>query len=137
MAKVRATGATFDEGTETLEMGVRVTNVADSPISVKKYTMAMASFVNGGEHEQAAAGPRDFVGPLNVDPNVPIEPGETQELRLSISSTLFGIERLIPLSAPQQYIAGVFQFENAAGDQELVTVRSSLVPTRFTPQYLP
>ncbi len=137
MAEVRATGATFDEGTETLEMGVRVTNVDDSPISVKTYTMAMASFVNGGEQEQAAAGPRDFVGPLNVDPNVPIEPGETQELRLSISSALFGTERLIPLSAPQQYIAGVFQFENTAGDQELVTVRSSLVPTRFTPRYLP
>ena len=137
MAEVRATGATFDEGTETLEMDVRVTNVDDSPITVKKYTMAMASFVNGGEQEQAAAGPRDFVGTLNVAPNVPIEPGQTQELSLSISSALFGTERLIPLSAPQQYIAGVFQFENSDGEQELVTVRSGLIPTRFTPRYLP
>jgi methane/ammonia monooxygenase subunit B len=137
MAEVRATGATFDEGTETLEMNVRVKNLTDSPIRMKKYTMAMASFVNGGEQEQAAAGPRDFVGTLDVDPNVPIEAGEIQELRLSISSALFGIERLIPLSAPQQYIAGVFQFENPNGEQELVTVRSSVIPTRFTPQYLP
>ena len=137
MAEVRASGATFDEGTETLEMDVRVTNVADSPIRLKKYTMAMASFVNGGEQEQAAAGPRDFVGPLDVDPNVPIGPGESQDLKLSISSTIFGVERLIPLSAPQQYIAGVIQFENATGEQELVTVRSSVIPTRFTPQYLP
>ena len=137
MAEVRASGATFDEGTETLEMDVRVTNVADSPIRLKKYTMAMASFVNGGEQEQAAAGPRDFVDPLDVAPNVPIGPGESQNLKLSISSTIFGVERLIPLSAPQQYIAGVIQFENATGEQELVTVRSSVIPTRFTPQYLP
>ena len=68
---------------------------------------------------------------------MPIGPGESQNLKLSISSTIFGVERLIPLSAPQQYIAGVIQFENATGEQELVTVRSSVIPTRFTPQYLP
>ncbi len=137
MAEVQANGATFDGGTETLEMKVQVKNVADSPISIKKYTMAMATFVNGGEQEQAAAGPREFVGVLAVEPNDPIAPGETKDLTLTISNTLFGTERLIPLSAPQQFIAGVFHFENPQGEQELVTVRSGIIPTKFTPQFLP
>ena len=85
-------------------------NVADSPISIKKYTMAMANFVNGGEQEQLAAGPREFVGAFGVEPDAPIAPGETKDLTVTISNTLFGVERLIPLSAPQQFIAGVYHF---------------------------
>lgn len=137
LAEVRANGATFDEGPETLEMKIQVQNVSSSPITLKQYTMAMANFVNGGEQEQTQAGPREFVGALEVEPNGQIAAGETKDFTIRISSTLFGVERLIPLSAPQQFIAGVFHFENAQGERELVTVRSGLVPTKFTPRYLP
>jgi methane/ammonia monooxygenase subunit B len=137
MAEVQATGATFDEASETLEMKIQVQNVANSPISMKKYTMAMANFVNGGEQEQLAAGPREFVGAFEVSPDAPIAPGETKDLTVTISSPLFAVERLIPLSAPQQFIGGIYHFENAQGERELVTVRSGLVPTKFTPRYLP
>jgi methane/ammonia monooxygenase subunit B len=137
MAEVHANGATYDEATETLEMKVQVKNVLESPITVKQFIMAMTTFVNGGEQEQAKAGPRDFVGRLEVEPNSPIAPGETKDLTLRISSTLFSEERLIPLDDPQQFIAGILRFENAQGGQELVTMRTGVAPTQFRPQFLP
>jgi hypothetical protein len=97
----------------------------------------MATFVKGGEQEQAKAGPREFVGPLEVKPDGPIAPGEAKELTLTISSPIFSTERLIPLDDPQQFVAGLLRFENAQGGQQLVTVRSSVVPTQFRSQFLP
>jgi hypothetical protein len=50
---------------------------------------------------------------------------------------VFDEERLIPLHDPQQLIAGLVTFQDGAGRQEMVTVKSVLVPTEFQPQYLP
>lgn len=75
MAEVEPQGATYDDGTDTLIMKVSVKNSNDSPITVKQYIMAMTTFVNGGADEQAKAGPHDYVGQLEVEPNTPIAPG--------------------------------------------------------------
>jgi methane/ammonia monooxygenase subunit B len=137
MAEVHSGGATYDEGTDTLVMKVQVKNLLGSPVTVKQFIMAMATFVNGGEQEQAKAGPRDYVGRLEVEPKDPIAPGETKELTLTIASKLFSDERLIPLRDPQQFIAGLLRFENAQGGQQMVPLRTSIVPTQFRSQYLP
>ncbi len=137
MAEVHSNGATYDEGTDTLLMNVQVKNLLGSAITVKQFIMAMATFVNGGEQEQAKAGPRDFVGPLEVEPNGSIAPGETKDLTLKITSKIFSDERLIPLHDPQQFIAGLLRFENAQGSQQMVTLRTSVIPTQFRSQYLP
>lgn len=137
MAEVHANGATYDEATDTLTMKLQVKNVADSAIDVNRFIIGMATFVNGGEQEQAKAGPRDFVGALDVEPKGTIAPGETKDLTLTISSKIFSTERLIPTNDPQQFIGGVLQFGNAQGAQQLVTVRSGVVPTQFRSQFLP
>lgn len=137
MAEVHAGGATYDEATDTLVMKVQVKNVVDSAIDVNRFIIGMATFVKGGEQEQAKAGPRDFVGLLEVEPRGPIAPGETKDLTLTITSKIFSTARLIPLNDPQQFVAGVLRFENAQGAQQLVTVRSGVVPTQFRSQYLP
>jgi methane/ammonia monooxygenase subunit B len=99
--------------------------------------MAMTTFVNGGKDEMATAGPSDYVGQLAVDPNAAIAPGETRKLTLKMSNEVFLEERLIPLHDPQQLIAGLLRFQNAEGKEDLVTLKSVLVPTEFRPQYLP
>lgn len=137
MAEVHAGGATYDEATDTLVMKVQVKNVVDSAIDVNRFIIGMATFVKGGEQEQAKAGPRDFVGLLEVEPKGPIAPGETKDLTLTITSKIFSTARLIPLNDPQQFVAGVLRFENAQGAQQLVTVRSGVVPTQFRSQLLP
>jgi len=104
---------------------------------VKQYIMAMATFVNGSSDEQANAGPHDYVGQLEVEPNNPIPPGQTKELTFKMTSPVLAEERLIPLRDPQQFIAGLLRFQNAKGSQQMVVMRSSVIPTQFRAQYLP
>ena len=137
MAEVRTNGATYDDATDTLVMKVQVKNVADSAISVNRMIVGPATFVKGGEQEQAKAGPREFVGALQVQPSESIAPGDTKELTLTVESKIFSTVRLIPIRDPQQFAAAVIQFQNAQGGQQLVTVRSNVVPTQFRGQFLP
>lgn len=137
LAEVRTDGATYDEASETLEMKVHVANVGAADIRLKQLTMAMTTFVNGSAAEQAKAGPRDFVGRLEVTPDAPIPAGESSDVTLTVSSSLFAEERLIPTDSPQQFIAAVLRFEDTQAAHELVTVRSSVVPTQFRSTYLP
>ncbi len=137
MAEVHTNGATFDEASDTLEMKIQVTNELDSEIQLKQLIVAMATFVNGGVQEQAKAGPSDFVGALQVSPDGTVAPGESKDLTLTVTSTLFSQERLVPMNDPQQFLGGVLRFENAQGEHELVTVRSGVIPTQFRSTYLP
>jgi len=137
MAEVHPNGATWDDATDTLIMNLQVSNVGANPVSIRQYIMAMATFVNGGAEELAKAGPRDFVGQLEVEPGAPITAGETKDVTLKISSTILSDERLVPTRDPQQFIAGLLRFENSQGNQQLLVVRSAVVPTQFRSQYLP
>lgn len=137
IAEVHASGATYDDATDTLIIKAQVKNLLTRDITVKQFIVGMATFVNGGEQEQAKAGPRDFVGQLAVEPTGPIAAGETKDLTLTISSRIFSDERLVPIRAPQQFIAGIVRLEDAQGNQELVTIRTGVVPTQFRARYLP
>jgi hypothetical protein len=136
-ATITSKGATFDAKTDTLVINVSATNVARTPITLKQYVMAMTTFVNGGGDEQRKAGPQDFVGQLQVEPSGPIAPGETRNLKLTMTSEVLTEERLIPLHDPQQLIAGLLRFKDGSGTESFVTVKSVLVPTEFEKQYLP
>jgi len=82
----------------------------------------MATFVNT-DTAGSVIGPPDFVQKaLTVDPNTPIAPGETRALKLSMVSTLFHVERLIPFNDPQNQIAGLVTVQNTAGHLENITV---------------
>jgi len=137
MAETRTNGATYDDATDTLTMKIQVKNVAASALTLNRVVIGMATFVPGGEAEQAKAGPRDFVGPLKVEPSNPIAPGETKDLTVTITSNIFSTARLIPMKDPQQFVAALLRFENTQGGQQLVTVRSGVVPTMFRGQFLP
>ena len=137
LVAVRPKGSTFDEKTDTLLIDFQVKNNSPSPISLNEYIMAMTTFVNGGKEEIAAAGPSEFMGHLAVEPDGPIAPGQTKDLTLKMSNEIFLSERLIPLHDPQQAIAGLLRFKDEQGKEELVTLKSVLVPTEFKPQYLP
>jgi methane/ammonia monooxygenase subunit B len=134
---VHPKGSTFDEKTDTLLINFEVKNNSASPITLKQYIMAMTTFVDGPKEEIALAGPSEFVGQLNVEPDGPIQPGESRAITLKMSNEVFLQERLIPLHDPQQLIAGLLRFQSADGKEDLVTLKSVLVPTEFKPQYLP
>jgi hypothetical protein len=137
MAEVHTSGSTYDDTTDTLTMKMQVKNVADSAITLNRVVIGLATFVPGGKAEEAKAGPADFVGALKVEPAEPVGPGETKDVVVTISSAIFSTARLIPLNDPQQFVAALLRFENAQSGQQLVTVRSSVVPTFFRGQFLP
>jgi len=137
MAKLHSSGASFDQNTDTLLINAEVKNLSPNPITLKRYVIAMASFVNGGQAELTAAGPADYVNPLKVEPDGPIAPGETRKVTLSMSGPIFEQERLIPLHDPQQLIAGLVGFTDSQGNTDMVNLKSVLIPTEFRPQYLP
>lgn len=137
MAVVRSTGASYDDRTDTLVIHAEVKNLTRSPITLNSYVMAMASFVNGDKEAQAKAGPADYVSGLTVEPNGPIPPGATRPVTLTMSGEIFDQERLIPLHDPQQLIAGLLRFSDGQGREDIVNLKSVLVPTEFRPQYLP
>jgi len=136
-AQVMSSDSSYDETTDTLTIDLAIKDNGSAPLSVKQYIMAMATFVNGGPDEQAKAGPAHYVGQMKVEPDAPIEPGQTAKVQLKISSPLFDEERLIPLHDPQERIAGLLRFADPQGHEDLVTMRTDLVPTEFRPQYLP
>ena len=137
LAEVKTQGATYDDATDTLVLKLQVKNTADSAIDLNRVLIGLASFVPGSEEEQAKAGPREFVGPLTVEPAGGIAAGETKDVTVTISSKIFSTARLIPLNDPQQFVASVLQFQNEQGAQQLVTVRSGVVPTQFRGSFLP
>lgn len=137
LAEVHPLGAVFDDKTDTLTINAEVKNLGTNPLNLNSYVMGMASFVNGTKDDMAKAGPADFVNELKVSPDGPIAPGETRKVTLTMTSEIFDQERLVPLHDPQQLIAGVFRFSDSQGRQDIVTVKSTLVPTEFRAQYLP
>ena len=137
LADVKSKGATYDEKTDTLIINLDVKNLTDSPITLKQYSMAMTSWVNGSQEELVSAGPSDYVGQLKVDPAEPIPAGETRTVSLRMTGEVFDEERLIPLHDPQQLIAGLLRVRDGQDRDQMLTVKSVLVPTEFQPQYLP
>ena len=137
LADVRPLGAIFDDHTDTLTINAEIKNTGTNPLNLNSYVMAMVAFVNGDKDAIAKAGPADYVSSLSVAPDGPIAPGETRKVTLTMKAEVFLQERLIPLHDPQQLIAGLFRFTDSAGREDLVTVKSVLVPTEFRPQYLP
>jgi methane/ammonia monooxygenase subunit B len=136
-AQVISADSIYDDQTDTLVIKLAVRNMGTTPISLKQYIMAMTTFVNGEKDAQDKAGPAHYVGRMQVEPDTPIEPGQTANVQLKISSPLFDEERLIPLHDPQERIAGLLRFTDARGHEDFVTLQSDLVPTEFRPQYLP
>ncbi|MGH7949006.1 MAG: methane monooxygenase/ammonia monooxygenase subunit B [Candidatus Binataceae bacterium] len=138
LAEIRSAGtATYDPTSRTLVMKMSVKNVSANSISIKQYIMAMATFVSGGPEAQKDAGPPHYVGQVEVEPDIPIAPGVTQTVTLTIASELFAEERLIPEHDPQQVIAGLVRVATDHGQQELVTVKSTVMPTEYRAKYLP
>jgi len=136
-AQVMKANSTYDDRTDTLLINLKIKNNGTTPLTLRQYIMAMATFVNGDKDQQDKAGPAHYVGQMQLDPDVPIEPGDIGKVQLKISSPLFDEERLIPLHDPQERIAGLLRFTDPQGHEDLVTLRTDLVPTEFRPQYLP
>ncbi len=133
LAQATPIRSTYDEGTNTLLINAEVKNVSSTPLTLTRYITGMATFVSGDGAARAKAGPIDFVGHVDVEPSMPLAPGETRQVRLRMSNPIFQKERLVPIHAPQQFVAGLLRFENGEGQHQLVLLRSNIIPIEFGP----
>jgi methane/ammonia monooxygenase subunit B len=124
-AQAQAIKATYDPSQESLVLSVRVTNVGESPVTLDRFTTSMLTFATH------TAGESKEVPRLVVEPEETIAPQETRTLKLTMRDHEWAEQRLIPIGESHMVVAGVLTFKDTEGQQNRVTVETSLHPTKF------
>jgi len=116
----------------TVQCRLRVTNLSAEPIRLGEFTTANLRFLNSAVARAERDYPVDLLAPagLVVRPDQPILPGETKDLYLEATSTVWETDRLTALmSDPTNRIGGLFMFYAPGGQRSLVEFSSAIVPT--------
>jgi methane/ammonia monooxygenase subunit B len=80
----------------TVEFWVKVTNNGLKPVQLGEFTTAAVRFLNPSVSQPEADFPADLIAPagLVVEPNEPIQPGETKALHILASSQVWETDRI-------------------------------------------
>jgi methane/ammonia monooxygenase subunit B len=116
----------------TVEFWVNVTNKGPKPVRLGEFTTAAVRFLNSAVRQPEADFPVDLIAPagLVVEPNEPIQPGETKALHVLASSEVWETDRLALLvEDPTSRIGGLFMFFDPDNNRSLVEFDSEIIPT--------
>ncbi len=120
----------------TVQFRLRVTNQGSKPIRFGEFTTANLRFLNNAVVAPELDYPPELIAPagLVVEPDEPIAPGETEEVYVEATSTVWETDRLTALmSDPTNRIGGLFMFYTPDHERSLVEFSSAIVPA-FTQQ---
>jgi methane/ammonia monooxygenase subunit B len=115
----------------TVELWVNVTNHGAKPVRVGEFTTAGIRFLNASVSKADPDFPPDLVAPngLEVEPNDPIQPGESKSLHILMTSEIWETDRLAMLIAdPSSRIGGLFMFYDPDGNRSIVEFNSEILP---------
>jgi methane/ammonia monooxygenase subunit B len=115
----------------TVQFRLRVTNQGSKPIRFGEFTTANLRFLNNAVVAPEPGYPPELIAPagLVVQPDEPIAPGETQEVYIEATSTVWETDRLTALmSDPTNRIGGLFMFYTPDHERSLVEFSSAIVP---------
>ena len=116
----------------TVEFWVKVTNNGTKPVRLGEFTTAAVRFLNPSVRQPEADFPVDLIAPagLVVEPNKPIQPGETKALHILASSQVWETDRLALLvEDPTSRVGGLFMFFDPDNHRSLVEFDSEIIPT--------
>jgi methane/ammonia monooxygenase subunit B len=116
----------------TVEFWVKVTNNGTKPVRLGEFTTAAVRFLNPSVRQPEADFPVDLIAPagLTVEPNEPIEAGETKALHILASSQVWETDRLALLvEDPTSRVGGLFMFFDPDNNRSLVEFDSEIIPT--------
>jgi methane/ammonia monooxygenase subunit B len=116
----------------TVEFWVKVTNNGPKPVRLGEFTTAAVRFLNPSVRQPEADFPADLIAPagLVVEPNEPIQPGETKALHILASSQVWETDRLALLvEDPTSRVGGLFMFFDPDDNRSLVEFDSEIIPT--------
>jgi len=120
----------------TVEFSVKVTNNGTKPVRIGEFTTAAVRFLNSSFRQPEPEYPPELIAPagLVVEPNEPIQPGETKALHILASSPVWETDRLALLIAdPTSRIGGLFMFYDSDNNRSLVEFDSEIMPTFVQP----
>jgi methane/ammonia monooxygenase subunit B len=120
----------------TVELRLRVTNGSAKPIRFGEFTTANLRFLNGAVVKPESNYPQDLIAPagLVVRPDELIAPGDSEEVSLEATSSVWETDRLTALmSDPTNRLGGLFMFYAPDGQRSIVEFSSPITPT-FTHQ---
>jgi methane/ammonia monooxygenase subunit B len=116
----------------TVEFWVKVTNNGPKPVRLGEFTTAAVRFLNPSVRQPEADFPVELIAPagLVVEPNEPIQPGETKALHILASSQVWETDRLALLvEDPTSRVGGLFMFFDPNNNRSLVEFDSEIIPT--------
>jgi len=115
----------------TVELWAKVTNHGDKPVRLGEFTTAGLRFMNATVSKVGADFPPELVVPdgLVVEPNEPIQPGETRQLHILMTSEVWETDRLTALvHDPSSRMGGLFMFFDPEGNRSIVEFDSEMLP---------
>ncbi|WP_370655449.1 bacterial ammonia monooxygenase, subunit AmoB [Candidatus Binatus sp.] len=115
-----------------VEFWVKVTNNGTKPVRIGEFTTAAVRFLNSSVRQPESDYPPELIAPagLVVEPNEPIQPGETKALHILASSEVWETDRLALLIAdPTSRLGGLFMFFDSDNNRSLVEFDSEIIPT--------
>ena len=120
----------------TVQFRLRVTNLSAKPIRFGEFTTANLRFLNPAVAKAEPDYPQDLIAPagLVIRPDEPIAPGNSEEVNIEATSSVWETDRLTALmSDPTNRIGGLFMFYSADGERSMVEFSSPIVPTFTQP----
>ena len=116
----------YQPATRALRVQVEVTNPAESPVLLRKFTTSYLSFINR-DSLGAYPDPEGRALLMDVQPSGLIQPGETKVLDLTMQDSVWDRDRFIAFDQPQLSAAGtlVFVEPQPAAGQELPLIMFS------------
>ena len=129
LATVTAVNSTWDGSTRLMTLKVRIHNTSKEPLQLAAWRTAYLTFWNptapGG---QSGAYNYDMVG---ISPAGMIDPGQTQDVTLTLPGTVLQTESLVPVGKADMSIGGVVQLASESGKRNFDTVTSALTILRL------
>lgn len=115
----------------TVELWVKATNEGTKPVRLGEFTTAGIRFLNPSVSKPDSDFPADLIAPagLVVEPNEPIQPGETKSLHILMTSEVWETDRLAMLiDDPTSRMGGLFMFYDPNGNRSIVEFDSEILP---------
>jgi methane/ammonia monooxygenase subunit B len=133
---VKVKQAHYDVPGRAMRVVLEVTNTFTKPVQLGEFTSANLRFVN--QTVPAAASAVDPTYPkellpktgLQVEPNSPLQPGETRTVRFVAADVAWEIERLTSLMRdPDSSFGGLLFFYDSDGARHIANVFGTIIPT--------
>jgi len=133
---LKVTKANYDVPGRAMRVTLEVTNKYSKPLQLAEFTSANLRFV---DHSLAAANahvdpayPKDLLpkSGLQVEPDAPLQPGETRTVKFVAADVAWEAERLTSLMRdPDSSFGGLLYFYDSDGERHIASVYGTIVPT--------